>query len=47
MVAFSVVNIILAVIKIVQFVRSYGGCKNAIVFYILPIEIFSNVSKLA
>lgn len=46
MVAFSVVNIILAIIKIVQFVRSYGGCKNAIVFYILPIEIFSNIIRI-
>ena len=44
MVAFSVVNVVLAVIKIVQFVRAYGGCKHAIVFYVLPIEIFSNIS---
>jgi hypothetical protein len=39
MVAFSVVNMVLAVIKIVQFVRAYGGCKHAIVFYVLPIEL--------
>jgi hypothetical protein len=44
MVAFSVVNMVLAVIKIVQFVRAYGGCKHAIVFYVLPIELFSNIS---
>eukprot|EP00029_Vermamoeba_vermiformis_P006745 TRINITY_DN2720_c0_g1_i2.p1 TRINITY_DN2720_c0_g1~~TRINITY_DN2720_c0_g1_i2.p1 ORF type:complete len:456 (-),score=20.21 TRINITY_DN2720_c0_g1_i2:47-1243(-) len=46
MVAFSVVNIVLAIIKINQFVRAYGGCKQAIVFFVLPLEIFSNVIRI-